>query len=433
MQISFLKYHSNYTHYNKQNISHPKFKNTLLFDSVSFGAGHKVDVENINFAEKFSSEDLKIINEVVDYARKTGVNIYLVGGIVRDILLEKEANDIDFVIEGDAISFAEGLIQYNNNANLIYSKPQSGISQVRINNRPIDLVSTKSKSYTINTKSFVENMGCCIGQDLENRDFTINSLALKADKDQNGNLTFVLIDSNNGVDDLNSKILRIGHKKAFENDPTRIIRGLRFRLKLGFKYDEKTRKLQEQYLKHPPRDQISKARVDTALRKLFSNKNTASIAFRKYIDEGIYRLISTNTNAKSSWGDYIAQSCELFDIKDFESLYISALDNDKTSDLLALYDKNEQLTNFEIYNKMKKLSKNDLALYWVITQDKNALKYYYELKDIKPLLSGKALMDFGYKGKQIGKILSLIMEQKLNNGALNTPEEELSFVSSLNF
>ena len=202
-------------------------------------------------------------------------NLYYVGGFVRDEILGIKNFDIDYCYEGDAISFAKEF-------NVIKTNPDFGTVRVVIDNNEIDIASTRTEVYPNSGHlPVVEKIGCSLREDLRRRDFTINALAKNT-------VTGEIKDYFNGLSDIENKKLRVLHDKSFIDDPTRIIRGLKFSVRLGFKLDELTKKLQEEYLENINYD-ISYHRLKKELKETFNlNKKEA---YDIFIEQNIYKLL----------------------------------------------------------------------------------------------------------------------------------------------
>ena len=203
-------------------------------------------------------------------------NLYYVGGVIRDELLGIPSIDIDYCYEGDAIQFAKKF-------NIIKENPAFGTVRINYEGREIDIASTRTESYPKKGHlPVVENIGCSLEEDLKRRDFTINAMARKTTNKNK------IIDYFDGIRDLSRKELRVLHKNSFIDDPTRIIRGLKFSIRFGFELEEETRALQDEYLNNINYD-ISWHRVKKELMETFSlNKQEA---YDRFIKQGIYKLL----------------------------------------------------------------------------------------------------------------------------------------------
>jgi poly(A) polymerase len=212
---------------------------------------------------KFSSTDKKILKPVYNFVKTRGVKLYLVGGILRDILLgrEKENLDFDFCLKRGSLSFGKKLAGEIKAGFVVLDKEHGACRLVK---------KTKGKIYTLD---FTDFRGKTLEKDLLLRDFTINAIALELDKVfAKGHLDDFLIDPYNGRVDLKHKIIRVVNKKAFVEDPLRILRSFSFSSIFGFKIDKQTLKLAKLY-KHKL-SRVSYERIRDELFKIFDNPNT---------------------------------------------------------------------------------------------------------------------------------------------------------------
>lgn len=243
--------------------------------------------------------------------------LYYVGGCLRDEILGLPSLDIDYCYEGNAIEDFKSP-EYN------VIKSNQAFGTIRIltdDNKEIDIASTREERYPRKGHlPEVYNIGCALKEDLKRRDFTINTLARKID-DKN------LIDYYDAQGDIEKKILRILHKESFIDDPTRIVRGLKFSVRFGFDLDSETRMLQEKYLANINYN-MSYHRLKKELIETFSLNSQD--AYDRFVEQGIYKLLGENQkipNIKTSIEELVKSApCKhvwlvymgLFDLSRFE-------------------------------------------------------------------------------------------------------------------
>ncbi len=216
-------------------------------------------------------------------------NLYYVGGIVRDEILGVQSFDIDYCYEGNAIDFCKAKFADN----IIKINPDFGTVRLSFNGKEIDIASTREETYPkAGHLPVVKSIGCPLINDLKRRDFTINAMAKNT-------VTGEIFDPFNGMKDINSKSLRILHDKSFIDDPTRIVRGLKFSVRFGFELNNETKILQDEYLKNINYD-MSYFRLKKELMETF-NLNYGN-AFDKFVEHGIYKLLSKNQIAPKIMG-----------------------------------------------------------------------------------------------------------------------------------
>jgi len=202
--------------------------------------------------KQLPAELVKFMQAAGEVAYHQGQSLYLVGGVVRDLLLGRPNLDLDLVVEGDAISLAQRLIQVY--PGKIITHPRFNTAKLQWHKWSVDLATARSETYakpgvlpSVQPRS-LEN-------DLSRRDFTINTMAIHLDPSHYGEL----IDLYGGIYDLEHKLVRILHEKSFTDDATRIWRGLRYEQRLGFHLEETTIKLLKRDI--PMLDTISGDRI----------------------------------------------------------------------------------------------------------------------------------------------------------------------------
>ncbi|MCX8082683.1 MAG: CCA tRNA nucleotidyltransferase [bacterium] len=181
--------------------------------------------------KKFSSED--IIKKLGEFSERKGIISYLVGGYIRDRLLRRKSNDIDIVMEMDALAFAKDFaIEYHLPMPVFYGR--FGTAMIEISGIKIEFATARKESYPDNSrKPYVQN--ATIEEDCARRDFTINTIAQNL-------ITGEIIDFFNGRQDIKNKIIRtpVSPEKTFYDDPLRILRGIRFATRLKFEIEKHT-------------------------------------------------------------------------------------------------------------------------------------------------------------------------------------------------
>jgi tRNA nucleotidyltransferase (CCA-adding enzyme) len=234
-----------------------------------------------------SPATLALVRRVSDTAAQMDYSIYFVGGLVRDLLLDIPIADIDIVVEGDAIALArrlrhqcggrvrshgrfgtakwliEGESVQELLSALFPSKSETGaLEQKGGLPSSIDFVTARTEFYTHPT-ALPEVERSSIKQDLHRRDFTINTLAIRLDPDNFGEL----LDFYGGEADLRQGVIRVLHSLSFVEDPTRILRAARLEARLGFRTEQRTEQLIADAL--PMLDRVSGDRIRQELVLIF--------------------------------------------------------------------------------------------------------------------------------------------------------------------
>jgi tRNA nucleotidyltransferase (CCA-adding enzyme) len=197
------------------------------------------------------------------------VPAYLVGGVVRDLLLGREVTDLDVAIEGDAEALADlpG-----------FSREREGLfltGRLERGNAKIDVAQTRAETYP-RPGALPEVRSASITEDLARRDFTINAMAFPLDG------TPELLDPHGGLADLRSGLLRVLHEHSFVDDPTRALRAARYAARFGFELELETERL----LREADLTAVSEDRVDNELRRIAAESDPAA-ALRLIAEWGV--------------------------------------------------------------------------------------------------------------------------------------------------
>jgi len=175
--------------------------------------------------------DTPILHLVGETADKLGLECYVIGGWVRDLLLHRESKDIDVVVVGSGIALAEAVAKkLGRGAHLSVFKTY-GTAQVKRGELELEFVGARKESYTHDSRNPIVENGT-LQEDQERRDFTINAMGICLNKAQYGEL----LDPFDGIGDLERCIIKtpLDPDITFSDDPLRMMRAIRFATQLGF-------------------------------------------------------------------------------------------------------------------------------------------------------------------------------------------------------
>ncbi len=180
-------------------------------------------------------EHYDFLNTASKIAGEVGVELYIVGGFVRDIFLKRQKNEIDFLIAGKENNFVEKFAEKLNVNNINIYK-NFGTAQFMFNDLKLEFVNSRKESYNKESRN-PKVINGTFEEDIARRDFTINTLAVSLNQNNFGEL----IDTYNGLQDIENKIIKtpLNPNETFDDDPLRIMRAFRFASTLGFDVDEK--------------------------------------------------------------------------------------------------------------------------------------------------------------------------------------------------
>lgn len=178
-----------------------------------------------------------LLERIGRLAEAHGVSAYLVGSGVRDLLLSLRNVDLDVVIEGDGLAFAQALGQQEGARVITHARFGTAVLAFPEGFR-VDVATARTESYAYPT-ALPTVARSSIKHDLYRRDFTINTLAIRLNLPHFGEL----LDCYGGQRDLKDKTLRVLHHLSFVEDPTRVLRAIRFAVRLGFQVGQETQRL----------------------------------------------------------------------------------------------------------------------------------------------------------------------------------------------
>lgn len=343
-------------------------------------------------------------------------NLFFVGGVVRDELLGKTSPDIDLTYVGNAVEFAKKL-----DFEITQINEEFGSVHLKIEDKSIDITSTRTETYPKKGHlPLVDKIGCSLEEDVLRRDFTINAIAKNC---KTGNI----VDYTGGLEDLKNKKLRILHDKSFIDDPTRIIRGLKFGVRFNFELEENTKKLQNEYLQNVNYD-MSFKRLKDELKDAF-NLNKQEV-LNRFTEQKMYKLLSDK--------DFIPYLCN---VEDFIKPYINKTENiwliylagfdlsnipltKKENQILEDFKSMQNLKDFQLYKKFKTSNIESVLIYGILKNSSIAKHYLENLRHIKISITGKDLLKIGYnESPRISEVLDEILKIKLENPNLKKGDE----------
>lgn len=183
--------------------------------------------------------------------------VYLVGGAVRDLLLGGRPLDLDLVVEGEVAEVAALL----GGRRTVHDR--FGTSTVSTGGHSYDLARARRETYS-RPGALPDVVPASLAEDLDRRDFTVNALAIALAGEEAGELVAVP----GGLEDLDQRVLRVLHSGSFRDDPTRLLRLVRYWSRLGFPPEAETRQLADAALADQAMDTVTRTRVGNELRLL---------------------------------------------------------------------------------------------------------------------------------------------------------------------
>jgi len=409
----------------------------------------------------------RLLEEFGRVGDELGYSIYAVGGFVRDLLLRVENFDIDLVVEGDGIRFAERVEK--SVPCRIRTHKKFGTAIILLpDGLKIDVATARLEIYDSPAALPTVEMGS-IKMDLSRRDFTMNTLAIQLNPRGFGEI----IDFFGGMKDIKEKVIRVLHNLSFVEDPTRIFRAIRFEQRLGFQIGKHTQHLMRNSVKMGFLQRLSGGRVLSELLLIFKEDNPFP-ALSRMKDFDLFRFLHPclrfdgeaadlfeRIHQVISWFDLlfleeryerwliyfyglmdtlkpeeIDEMCQRFSMNVKERTRVAGGKREADQTLLHFFSwisEGYQPQRSEIYAILDPLS-TETRLFMMAKTNQRATRryislYFTQLKDAKPLLKGADLIEMGIKaGPFIKKTLANLLKARLDEQVI-TQQDELEFVS----
>lgn len=212
-----------------------------------------------NYAHALQHPVFKVASQIIS---EKGLQAYVIGGYVRDLILDRPSKDIDIVVVGNGLDLAKECAEKLRVKKVSYFK-NFGTAQYKYKDLDVEFVGARKESYRTDSRKPIVEDGS-LSDDQKRRDFTINALALDLNSERFGDL----IDPFNGLDDLDKGIIRtpLDPHTTYSDDPLRMLRAIRFATQLDFKIEHKS--LQAIYDSASRLEIISKERIMDEVNKI---------------------------------------------------------------------------------------------------------------------------------------------------------------------
>jgi tRNA nucleotidyltransferase/poly(A) polymerase len=407
--------------------------------------------ELINTFDKyFTFPQKELIKKAKLAAKIASVSLYLVGGPVRDLFLNRISNDLDLLIEGEIGRF---IIEFNKVLNLKpVQKSQFETYKYNVNNNEIDIALARTEIYPY-PASLPQIKPSTINKDLYRRDFTINAIAYRIHPNPN-----ILVDPLNGKIDIENKVLRIIHGNSFNDDPTRIFRAIRYSSRLQFAIDESTISYINQYRTNIRN--LSGHRILNELHKFLLEPNIKeSLSFLvefnilEFIDNNIPNndILIDNIDKLDEFNNYnidnriYLMSCLTFNMNEkqlyglIERFVLSkkislilkeSIDLKRKISYLIRLKKPSTITNiFDKYNKDSLIITSILAKHSEFKKIVDT--YIYTWSQISPKIKGNEISKLiKIKNEDLPMLIKKIRNARLN-GVLNSKIQEEEYLKKI--
>jgi len=407
-----------------------------------------------------------LLKRIGALSKSFGYKAYLIGGTVRDLFLGVENLDIDIVIEGDAIHFGERLA--HDLHGIIISHKRFGTCTVTTpEHLKIDFATARKEIYekpaALPTVEFSS-----LKEDLIRRDFTANAMAINLNDHEFGQL----IDFFDGAGGVFHKIIKALHDKSFIDDPTRILRAIRFEQRLDFTIEPHTANLIRKSIEKEIYKRLEKPRLRDEIMLILKEKEPFRIIKRmnefralkiiypylklnkhlceifNAIDKAClwYQDNSPRKRSIEKWLIYLMALfedvsydgtlyfCNKFEFKRGERLRIMSYKKNSRKILKTLNSKRKILPS-KIYHLLEPLSHEVTLLLMAVSRSDigrgRIMEFFHKYNGMLPSVRGDDLKALGVKvGPRFAKIMNRVLHKKLD-GIVRSKEEEIEYAKKL--
>lgn len=418
------------------------------------------------YLNRLEKELKGLILLAADIASKKNMRAYLVGGFVRDLILGVRNLDLDIIIEGDGVKFAEEFAKALKAKLVCHERFRTATCFIFESNLKIDIATARKEFYPNPAHLPIVSSGT-LKDDLGRRDFTINAMALSINKGDFGRL----IDFYNGKSDLGHKKVRILHDLSFIDDPTRILRAIRFERRYDFRMESGTLECLKKAVKLEMLNKIQPQRLRDEL--IFILKEERPLKYLKRMQELTgYSFINSHLSVSSQtvrllrsverqiawfkkvcptarqpkyWLIYLMGILSPLNLKDLKSICRKFALRKEEEKILLTYKRNSsnvvrklsqsKIKPSTVFCLFKPLSYEEIIFIKAPYNKRNIQKYiedfFKSYNGIRIQICGEDLKKLGLTpGPSYQKILSRVLNAKLN-GAVKTKGDELELTKKL--
>jgi len=389
------------------------------------------------------SEKQTLLSNIANLAASLGMPCYVVGGFVRDLLLGKPVNDLDVVVEGDAIELGKKLVESYGGKLTPHFKFHTAIWNLPDSDDFVDLITTRKETYD-RPGALPSVTPSTLADDLSRRDFTINAMAMRLDGEGFGEI----FDPLKGHTDLERGVIRVLHPRSFVDDPTRIFRAIRYEGRYSFQLEPATlEQINPESLK--VLHSLSGERLRHELDLIFDEDRSAGMMLRVAslgVLEAIHPMIP---EFDQDYADYLEMDAQLdfpadrrtmgymlwfMDLSEEDVILLAnRLDftNELTLSVWAAAQLKRSLVHLfgakpsEWTYAMEKLPPLSIYAVYLVTRENSLLSYLSIWRHVRAHTTGDDLKKRGVlPGPRFGEILLRLRSAWLDGEAVSAQEED---------
>ena len=412
--------------------------------------------------EQLPREAIQVLRDFGKLAERLHYKAYAVGGFVRDLLLRRHNLDVDIVVEGDGIEFAKAFAEEHQVRVRAHKKFNTAVL-IFPNDQRVDIATARYEYYQYPAALPIVEFGS-LKMDLYRRDFTINTLAIALNPNSFG----YLIDFFGGQRDLKEKVIRVLHNLSFVEDPTRILRAIRFEQRFGFRIGKQAAALARNAVRMGLIQKLGGRRIFHEIQLILMEEDPSpalkrmaqfgllavispKLRFDKKMEEGFQRLrelvswyqLSFLEEPLERWWVYLLGLFSPLRPDEQQELWERLqLASSQQERLLWAYAKVEELLwgffqlldhrPSDIYRALQPLRPEELIYMMGKAQKETTTRaishYFHRYRHVKTELGGRDLQALGIPPGRIYKaLLDGLLDARLN-GEVKNRQEELSFL-----
>ncbi|MDP7579499.1 MAG: hypothetical protein QGF12_08210 [SAR202 cluster bacterium] len=398
-----------------------------------------------NLRTYLHSSHLRLIERTSAVCSSRSEKIYLAGGVVRDVLLGTTPSNLDIVVVHPQYEFVDHLARGIGGE--VVSRSQFDTFKIIVSSDEIDVATARREEY-IRPGALPTVEETSIEEDLSRRDFSVNSMAVSLNQDSWGEL----LDPHGGEGDLKQKLLRVLHERSFIDDPTRILRAIRYAVRLNFHIHSETYRLFKRDMVYL--QDISGDRVRHELERTMTEPFAWDVLLRgeeegvlSAIHSGlkfgrIHNAVNTSNEQRVEGNDVVLAALIYFssDVQMGElaiRLKMGTRWSRIVREVRLIKSASQRLrapglSRSELFTLLCDLHPEVIHGCAITTQDtavKSSLYFYLnDLRCIRPSIDGDDLLALGVpEGPQVGELLDRLLHDRLE-GLLSSRADEEAFV-----
>ena len=413
--------------------------------------------------ERLAAPVVSLLRELGQVGEELGLQVYAVGGFVRDLILRRETKDIDVVVEGDGIHFAQ-FFGARSGCRVTVHKRMKTATLLFANGYKVDVATARMEYYERPAALPTVELSS-IKMDLFRRDFTINTLAIELKSGAFGQL----LDFFGGERDVKEGVIRVLHNLSFVEDPSRIFRAIRFEQRFGFHIGKQTQGLMKNAISMGFLEHLSGKRLFTELELILREENPLPMVERmaefnlftvlhprlRYdaATKALLARVSEVVNwfdllflevPYAKWMVYLLGLADQVQLTGMEELTLRLalppryrkrlLEGSAEGNTVLQRARRKRLSSKEIYALFKPLPIEALLYVMAKAEEREVQKaislFFTQLNAMKVSLRGRDLRELGIKpGPLYREILDALLSGRLE-GKIKTKEDEMRYVKA---